>query len=865
MYTPLEHQILALQRAHPGMVLLIEVGYKFKFYGNDAHLASQALNIACFREKNLDAAMIPVPRMAVHVKRLLALGHKVGVCRQTETRALKAATENAHQPFARALTHVYTASTWIDDVSAPDAGDEQVIVAVVGAGRPGATRFGLVAVDMTSSHATYDDFGDDALGSGLETRLVHLAPKELVLARSLDEQTRRFVRKWAGPHRRVEEADACDAPMPGLAEHMQGAALAWAATLPVDVQCALLLLLTHLHGFRLASALTCPDNFMTLTERSSMLLSGPTLTHLEVLQNATDGTTSGSLFWLLDECATAMGRRLLRQWVRRPLLDAAQIAARSHAVDLVRERRQPILHRAVALLTHMPDVARGLTRITHGLVDAPELATILLAFHRVTHEFTDLPPTGSALLDSALHDLGAARDDVARFVAALDMARARKNDLAHLYTDPGRYPAIQDGQATLRADDEALHAHLLDLRHTLQRPALQYTHVSGIDHLIEVRRADASRVPADWLRVSATQRVVRFHTPTIVQLHKQRDRHRESLAAAALAAFQDFQARVAEAYVPLRRVAQALATLDAITSLARVASRPGYVRPIVHPPGDGAPQLCLVQFRHPMTEARLAQAYVPNDLTLGRTAQGDLAPRGVLLTGSNMGGKSSTVRAIALCVLLAQIGAFVPCQAAELTCLDAIATRMGAHDDVLHGQSTFMVEAEDTARILRTATERTLVVLDEFGRGTSTFDGVALADAVLRSLLERGAHMPLLLFITHYLPLTRWAHVYPERLMNMHMAVQVTHADDDRDEETSEVVFLHRLAPGPALHSFGIHIATLAGMPPSVTARARAIAAHAQSTHTHAERRRLSMRFLRAVNGGHVQTAWDLVYAMSVL
>lgn len=868
VYTPLESQILELKRAHPGMVLLIEVGYKFKFYGDDAHLASQVLNIACFREKNMDAAMIPVPRMPVHVKRLLALGHKVGICRQTETRALKAATENAHQPFARALTNVYTASTWIDDVAAPDASDEQVIVALVEAGESSAAhpRLGLVAIDMASSNATYDAFDDDALLTALETRLAHLAPKEIVLATTLCERARRFVRQWAGPHRRVEEVGACEAPMPGLAEHLHGEALAWASELPVDVQRALLLLLTHLCGFQLASALTCPANFATFTERSSMLLSGPTLAHLDVLQNATDGTLSGSLLWLLDECATAMGRRLLRQWVRRPLLDTAQIAARAHAVDLMRERRQPVLHRAVALLTHLPDVARGLVRITHGLVDASELATILLAFHRVTHEFSELPPTGSALLDDALLDLGAARDAVSHFIAALDLPRARKNDLPHLYKDPARYPAIQDMQATLQADDEALQAHLLDLRRTLHRPALQYTQVSGVDHLIEVRSSEAAHVPADWVRISATQRVVRFHTPTIVQLLKQRERHRESLAAVAFAAFRDFQTRVAKEYVPLRRVAQALGVLDAIFSLARVASRPGYVRPTVHATSTeaGAQQLRLTQFRHPMSEARLAHAYVPNDLVLGGPNGSGQAPRGVLLTGSNMGGKSSTVRAIALIVIMAQIGAFVPCRAAELTCFDAVVTRMGAQDDLFHGKSTFMVEAEDTARILRTATERTLVVLDEFGRGTSTFDGVALADAVLRSLLERGARMPMLLFITHYLSLTRWAHVYPMQLCNMHMAVRIANRNDE-NLDAADVVFLHRLVAGPASQSFGIHMAALAGIPSRVTAQARSIASHAQNTHTVAERRRISARFLQAVCNGQLQTAWDLAHQMSVL
>lgn len=805
--------------------------------------------------------MIPVHRLSVHIKRLIAAGYKVGVCRQTETRALKAASENASAPFTRELTGLYTASTWIDDLNthpyAPDTrAGEQTLMAIVEA--PDGThhdrvKLAVVAVDVATANITYDSFQDAYLRSELETRLVHLDPRELLLTAGLSARTHQVLRAYAARQpsgaaqvrfeeraARLEYAD-CVAFLTGFLGEMDAGdpTLPGVLALPGQVLEALTHLVQYLEAYRLTSAFRTLSNYRSFEDRTSMLLSQATIENLELMFNATDRSEHGSLFWLLDSCKTPMGKRLLRQWLRRPLTDVHKIRERHTAVDLLRRAEQPVLQRAIALLHKLPDLARGLARVAYALVTPTELVTVLLALNRITHEFEPvaepaLVGTAHPLLDAAIAQLSCAREPVAEALAALRIGQARQNNKVELYADAARYPRITEHKELLAADDAALREHLVELRGVLRRPGLQYTAVSGVENLIEVRAADASKVPAEWVRVSSTRAVVRFHTPTIVRLSKQREQHRELLHAAAHDAFLDFVQQVASHYVEMRSVVTAVAQLDALASLAALASRPGYVMPHVTPRSAGEDELALCEFRHPVTEATMQDgSYVPNDLTLGGR-DGDTA-RAVLLTGPNMGGKSSAVRAVALIAVLAQIGSFVPCREARMACLDGIATRMGAHDDLLRGKSTFMVESEETAQILRSATPHTLVILDEFGRGTSTFDGAALAYAVLRFILERGAAGPKLLFITHYALLGALAAGYPGRLRNMHMAVL-------QGDAPGEVVFLHKLRDGLAQHALGIHVGAVAGLPPELVRRAQELADTLRRTDEERARHRTAQR-----------------------
>lgn len=646
---------------------------------------------------------------------------------------------------------------------------------------------------------------------------------------------------------RVEEVEAVEtsAAATALAD---AASAAWDAqvlpllmSLDIHVQCACAQLVRYLSAYGLTWAFAEAGNYAAFQDRTCMLLSGHTLRNLELMYNATDGQVYGSLLWHLDHCRTPMGKRLLRQWLRRPLLDAAQIARRVDAVDVLRERRLAVLHQAVAMLTRLPDLARGLARVAYGLVEPTELATVLLSLHRITREFSFRDAgevhSGAVQLDATLAALSTARECVATHLAAIRVSDARKNAKTELFTDAARYPAIAAWKQQLADDEAQLAAHLDELRVVLRRPKLQYTSVSGLENLIEVRASEASKTPADWVRVNSTKAVVRFHTPTVLRLARLREQHREQLAEAGREAWRDFVQCVARDYGAMRRVVRAVAELDALTSLADVASLPGYTRPTL----TDEDAVVLRGFRHPVLEALRPLPYVPNDVTLGGAH-----PRAVLLTGANMGGKSSTVRALALVLILAQIGSFVPCAEARMPCHDAILTRMGAHDHLARGKSTFLVEAEETAHLLRTATPRSLLLLDEFGRGTSTFDGAALAYAVLRTLLAPEAR-PKVLFITHYAALGALADELPGRIANLHMATRLdTHGDH------TEVVFLHTLRAGLAPASLGVYVAGLAGLPAPLVEAAVAHARACRAAHdaaAHAARVHTAARLVRSAFG----------------
>jgi len=431
---------------------------------------------------------------------------------------------------------------------------------------------------------------------------------------------------------------------------------------------------------------------------------------------------------------------------------------------------------------------KGLARLNYLRAAPTELATVLLSLNRVTTEFEPgrySKSLGSPLLDEAIATLPKGRKVVQEALAAISVPRARENSKHNLFIDEDRYPYVQDTKDLISIVDCDLHEHLLQLRKVLKNPRLQYATVAGEEYLIEVIKDSRLPIPADWLRINSTKKVIRHRTPTIIKLMKQRDQLQETLNAQADQAYRTFVRDLCDQhYSLLRKVVISLATLDALISLSVIAALPGYTKATFVEEGNC---IDLKGFRHPMTEALHESHYVDNDISLGHGSIDDA--RGVLLTGSNMGGKSSTVRAIALVVIMAQVGSYVPAHYARLSLHDAVLTRMGASDQLAKGRSTFMVEVQETAEIMRAATNKSLVLLDELGRGTSTHDGQAIAEAVLQHLLERESHRrPMLLFVTHFLSLGRLMATLP--LRGMHMAY-IDRGDND-------ITFLYKIRPGLA-------------------------------------------------------------------
>ncbi|CAO1631759.1 unnamed protein product [Jaminaea pallidilutea] len=893
-YTPLELQVIDLKKQHPDVLLLFEVGYKFIAYNEDAVNASKELNVMCFPKQNMRIASIPVHRLHIHARRLVKAGYKVGVVRQTETRALKKAGNNASTPFTRELKELFTASTWVEDLetvgSSESAGEnpaaQNSLVALVerleggNYGKDERVSIGLIAVQAATGAVVYDQFVDSSMRSELETRLAHLQPAELLLppADRLSKPTEKMLRYLAGnpsssasvgmssTRLRIERTDGVmsyndafakvtafyESLSAGSSTATQGAALddsvagqtlATIMKLPHQSIIALATCIEHLKSFGLDSIFTVASSFVSFQARSEMLLSTGTLYNLELF-STTEGTHKGSLVWLLDKCKTIFGKRMLRRWIGRPLTDLSRLQERSAAVSELLEGRHHLLAQIPEILTGQPDLEKGLARMLYGRATTNEVATIILALNRITTQFAEVQNAADVGLDSPLLNeciaaLPRTKHIIAEALSVLNLDAARKGEKENMFRED-KFPELQDEKDQIAVVEADLVEHLGDLRKTLKRPALQYKTVAGIEYLVEIAVGDAKKMPADWLRISATKSAIRYHTPTVIQALKSREQHKELLASAANDAFNRFLAEICQDSAALRATIAALGTLDALISLASVASLPGYVKPEFQP-GQG--YIEVEGLRHPMSEL-LRDEYVPNDVRF------DAQEKSIVLTGANMGGKSSTVRAIALCVILGQIGSHVPATSAKMSLFDAVLTRMGASDELAKGRSTFMVEAEEAAEIMRSSTSKSLVILDEMGRGTSTFDGQAIASSILTHLSTREVHRrPTTLFITHYTSLCALADRLPG-VRNMHMAF----IERDRGDGSGgkDVVFLYKLRDGPASSSFGIHCASLAGLPRGMleTATQRAIALEETTEmRTKARRETAARKVLKCVFG----------------
>jgi DNA mismatch repair protein MSH3 len=603
--------------------------------------------------------------------------------------------------------------------------------------------------------------------------------------------------------------------------------------LPEQVTVCLSAMIEHMTEYGLEHVFQLTKYFQPFSARSHMLLNGNTLVSLEIYQNQTDHSAKGSLFWTLDRTQTRFGQRMLRQWVGRPLLDKIRLQERTNAVaELTDPARMVPVERVRGLLGKVKsDLEKSLIRIYYGKVSdfpswrsslvlilgkctRPELLNVLQAMQMIAMEFADIKSpaqTGfeSTLVSEAIASLPTIRAEVVKFLDKINLHAARTDDKYSFFREAEETEAIGEHKLQIGSIEHSFSEHRKEAASTIGRGKVEYSTVSGIEYLIEIENNSPAlkRVPASWIKVSGTKRVSRFHTPEVVQMIRERDQQKEALAAACDQAYTALLADIAAQYQSFRDCVQSLATLDCLLSLATIAQQPGYVKPEYTDEAG----LHIEQGRHPMVEQLLTNTYVPNDTNLHHDNT-----RALLVTGPNMGGKSSYVRQVALIAIMGQIGSYVPAASAKLGLLDAVFTRMGAFDNMLAGESTFMVELSETADILKQATPRSLVILDELGRGTSTHDGVAIAQAVLDHMVR--SIQSLTLFITHYQHLSRMVQSFPDNaLRNVHMKFTET-GEKEGDEE---ITFLYEVTEGVAHRSYGLNVARLANLPSAVIDVAR--------------------------------------------
>ncbi|XP_073806844.1 DNA mismatch repair protein Msh3 isoform X6 [Danio rerio] len=854
IYTPLEEQYMEIKKQHVDTVLCVECGYKYRFFGEDAEIAAKELNITCHLDHNFMTASIPTHRLFVHVRRLVSQGYKVGVVKQTETTAIKASSANKSSLFSRQLHALYTKSTLVGEDVNPllKLGDlEQAEDVVQDSGnnylmcvsesfdkQSKELTVGMVVVQPSIGDVMVDCFKDNMSHSELESRILRIQPVEILVPSDLSETTERLLRNialssvQADDRIRIEKRESAmfeyptalsiikdfyrGGPHSAARNHEKGS-YSICMGLESPIICCLGPVIQYLTEFKLEKILLCSSSFKRLSsDPDHMLLSAATMKNLEILCNQTTGSVKGSLLWVLDHTQTLFGKRLLRKWVSQPLKSVIDIQARQEAVAEILSSESSVLPSIQSLLTRLPDLERGLCSIYHKRCSTQEFYLIISSLSRLNVELQALMPAiqsqlSSPLLKTLLLDTPQLLSPAHNFLKVLNEKAAKTGNKTEMFVDLTDFPVIRKTKEEIESVLLDIMEHRREVRLLLKNPSLDYTTVSGQQFLIEVKNSMLSIVPADWVKISSTKVFGRYHTPFIVEKHRRLQQLREQLVIDCNHEWINFLQLFGDHYYILRKAVCHLATMDCLFSLAQVAKENNYCRPEVL---EEKSQILITAGKHPVITSLMGDQdqYVPNDTHL----QGD-GKRAMIITGPNMGGKSSYIRQVALVTIMAQLGSFVPAREASVGIVDGIYVRMGASDNISRGRSTFMEELLETSDVLACATSRSLVILDELGRGTSTHDGIAIAYATLESFIREVRCMTL--FVTHYPPLCELEHLYPQHVGNYHMAFLLNEPESTSDEEEAQpefITFLYQLIEGAAARSYGLNVARLAEIPESI-------------------------------------------------
>ncbi|XP_064358203.1 DNA mismatch repair protein Msh3-like [Dromaius novaehollandiae] len=862
IYTPLELQFIEMKKQYKDAVLCVECGYKYRFFGEDAEIAARELNIYCHPDHNFMTASIPSHRLFVHVRRLVAKGYKVGVIKQMETAALKAAGENKSSLFTRKLTALYTKSTLIgedvnpllklddtvdvEEVTTTDVPDNYLLCICENGEnlkdrKKGDVVIGIMAVQPTTGEVIFDSFRDCASRLELESRVLRLQPVELILPSSLSDQSEKLINSITSMRLRDDRiriermenlhfeynhafqliTDFYAKEEPDITGPQK---LSVILSLDKPVICSLAALIAYLKEFNLEKMLYNPSSFKRLSsEAEYMTINATTMKNLEILQNQTDMKTKGSLLWVLDHTKTSFGRRRLKKWVAQPLMKSSDINARLDAVSEILLSESSVFGQIQNLLCKLPDIERGLCSVFHKKCSTQEFFLIVSTLSRLEMEIQALVPVihsyvKTPLLQNTILEIPELLSPVKHYLKILNEEAAKSGDKTQLFKDLTDFPVIRKKKEEILDVLSKIQLHLLEIRKQIKNPSAEYVTVSGQEFMIEVKNSLISSVPSTWVMVSSTKAVSRFHSPFIIENYRHLNQLREQLVLDCNAEWLNFLDHFSEHYHPVSKAIGHLATIDCLFSLAQVAKQGDYCRPIVQ---DNRREIIIKNGRHPVIDVLLGEQdqYVPNTTNLSGDGE-----RVMIITGPNMGGKSSYIKQVALITVMAQIGSYVPAEESTIGIVDGIFTRMGAADNIYKGRSTFMEELTDTAEIIRKATSRSLVILDELGRGTSTHDGIAIAYATLEHFIRDVESLTL--FVTHYPSICELEKVYPEKVGNYHMAFLVNEEESgeqkgSEDEENPEfITFLYQITKGVSARSYGLNVAKLADVPEEILKKA---------------------------------------------
>lgn len=796
--TPMMRQYLEIKADHSDSILFFRLGDFYEMFLDDAVKASRILDITLTsRNKNSDGADVPLCGIPYHsanpyIAKLIEAGEKVAICEQVED------PKSVKGIVRREVVRVVTPGLVVDaDCLSPKENNYILSLATSG------EAWGVAYLDLSTGEFRLTEL-DGSSAACAEAACVN--PREILvpsafrengylanLSGMTAERIVTFVDDWvydtdyAGRVFRnqfgVESPDALGC------EEFPAGVLAAAAVLHY---------LEETQKGKAAHVST----IIPYKTREFLVLDETARRNLELTATMSDGKRRGSLLGLMDRTVTAMGGRKLKQWINYPLINLQQIKERQDAVEELLSAG--LRGEIVEQLTGVYDLERLNGRISLASASAKDLVALRESLQRIPSLLDVLMPLSSALIRLLVDGIDPLTDLVDLIGGGIVENPPFSLREGGIIADG--YHAELDDLRSISREGKGYIARLeAKERERTGIPSLKIRYNKVFGYYIEVTRANLAGIPADYIRKQTLANAERYITPELKEYEEKVLGAEERITELEYNLFQDIRVTVAAQSDRIARTADRLATLDVLVSLAELAHERGYSRPVV----DEGDVIAITDGRHPVIEAMsLGERFVPNDVLLDGSENQLL-----MITGPNMAGKSTFMRQVALTVLMAQMGSFVPASESRIGVVDRIFTRVGAADNLARGQSTFMVEMTEAAQILRDATPRSLVVLDEIGRGTSTFDGVSIAWAVAEYLHDRPDHAAKTLFATHYHELTELA-VTRGRIKNFNIAVK---------EWNDQIIFLRKIVPGGASHSYGIQVARLAGLPLTVIERAREI------------------------------------------
>jgi DNA mismatch repair protein MutS len=794
--TPMMKQYHEVKRRFPGKMVFFRLGDFYEMFYEDAVLASRELEIT-LTSRNKDKSGSPIPMCGVpyhsvdgYIARLMKKGHKIAICEQVED------PRTAKKLVHREVTRVLTPGTVVEEMLL-ESRDHNYLGSIC----VSEQAIGLAFIDLSTADFLATEFLGDDSWQRVEDELTRFAPREIILPEhSTDDIRQRLAREWPGEWTASPVDDWAfnfDYAQRILLEHFGLSSLDGLGAAGQSVSLSAAGALIHYLRDSQLAQLGKAASLRFFEASDFMKLDTSTVANLELVQTL-NGSPKGSLFSFLDRTQTGMGARLLKSWLLLPLLDLAEIGSRQDSIQDLAASVQA--HgRLMSRLGLVHDLERLISRVLAGLANPRELLALRDSVRAVPAVRIQLEEHSAQRLSQIRQQLDP-MEDVVRLIED-----AISEDAPSSASDPGviraGYSQELDELRALRHSGKEYIASLESRerqRTGIQSLKVKFNQVFG--YFIEVTKSNLSLVPPDYLRKQTLVNCERYVTEELQKYEEKILGAEDRIASLEKEIFVQIRRAVGTHSARIQSTARLLGELDVYAALAEVALKNEYVRPEL----TGGDELYIRQGRHPIVELQ-SRPFIPNDLHMNATTD-----QLTILTGPNMGGKSTYLRQTALIIIMAQMGSFVPAKEARLCCVDRIYTRVGASDNLAQGRSTFMVEMIETANILNTATNRSLILLDEVGRGTATFDGLSLAWAIAEYLLQNPIHRAKTLFATHYHELTKMSEVHLG-VKNYCMAIQ---------EAGKEIVFLRRVKPGVADKSYGIEVARLAGMPREVLHRA---------------------------------------------